>query len=145
MSISSIWNDILGKRSRPSRVAVPPTFGSPRCSAQSKSLLGQWVGIVHKFNSTYLQALLLLVLARQMGAFLSTRPASPTTVHFASKPAVLTVKKTENPDQVEQLSLRELLESRCTSLFTGFSPLWWLPKCVLLHHILFMCPDFSLI
>ena len=67
-----------------------------------------------------------------MGAFLSTRPASDsndTTVHFASKPAVLTVKKTDNPDQVEHLSLRELLETRCTSLFTAFSPPWWLPKC----------------
>jgi len=107
------------------------------------------MGIAHKFVGTCLQALLLLIVARLMGAFLSTRPASDdsnhTTVHFASKPAILTVKKTENPDQVEHLSLRELLETRCTSLFTAFSPLWWLPKCVLLHHIVLMCPDFSLI
>lgn len=69
-----------------------------------------------------------------MGAFLSIAshgfPDRTTLVHFASKPAMITVKKASDTDETEELSLRDLVETRCKSLFTDFRPLWWLFKCV---------------
>ncbi|KAF9564656.1 AB-hydrolase YheT [Agrocybe pediades] len=47
-------------------------------------------------------------------------------VHFADKPALLPVKKRDGSGEIEHLSIKELLETRCGTLFTGFKPLWWL-------------------
>jgi len=73
----------------------------------------------------------LLVLA-VMGAALSfaTKAYSPEfpTVHFDSTPALLPVKKGKDEDEIEHVSIKTLLETRCPSLFTSFKPLWWLSK-----------------
>ncbi|RXW24113.1 hypothetical protein EST38_g1711 [Candolleomyces aberdarensis] len=66
-----------------------------------------------------------------MGALLSVQAPAITqthlpTVHFAEKPALLPVKKQTETDGTDLLSLQELLETRCPSLFTEFKPLWWL-------------------
>jgi uncharacterized protein len=49
-------------------------------------------------------------------------------IHFASNPAVLLVRKDKDPKEVEYVSIRTLLETRCKSLFTEFHSLWWLFK-----------------
>jgi hypothetical protein len=49
-------------------------------------------------------------------------------VHFAPKPALLQAKKRKDSDEVEELSLQILLETRCPSLFSEFRPVWWLAK-----------------
>jgi uncharacterized protein len=60
-------------------------------------------------------------------------------IHFASKPAVIAVRNEREDDhsgsnnrriELEYKSLRELVESRCSSLFTEFRPLWYLFKYV---------------
>ncbi|KAF8628399.1 hypothetical protein AX15_003923 [Amanita polypyramis BW_CC] len=48
------------------------------------------------------------------------------TIYFAPKPIFLSVKKRSDNEQTEQLSLKELLESRCPGLFSNFNPVWWL-------------------
>lgn len=67
-----------------------------------------------------------------MGAFFSAAsiglPDKTPLIHFSSKPALVTVKKSKGSDEVERQSLRALVESRCKSLFTEFRPLWWLFK-----------------
>jgi hypothetical protein len=66
-----------------------------------------------------------------MGALLSVQaPVITPTVHFAEKPALLSVQKNTETDgaEAELLSLRVLLETRCPSIFTEFKPLWWLFK-----------------
>lgn len=65
----------------------------------------------------------------------------PTLIRFPSKPAVLAVKKRRNGDQkdagaaspedIEHVSLRHLVETRCQSLFQDFRPIWYLFKYVL--------------
>lgn len=55
---------------------------------------------------------------------------STPEIHFAPNPAVLSVRKDEESKEVECISIRTLLETRCRSLFTDFRPLWWLPKWV---------------
>ncbi|KAK2466937.1 hypothetical protein APHAL10511_001195 [Amanita phalloides] len=45
---------------------------------------------------------------------------------FAPKPIVLRVKKRDDDEQTEHSSLRELLETRCPSLFSDFNSVWWL-------------------
>ena len=54
-------------------------------------------------------------------------------IHFPPKPAVIAVRRDRrdddpgsNGDGVEYKSLRELVESRCSSLFTEFRPIWYL-------------------
>ncbi|KAJ3517143.1 hypothetical protein NLJ89_g687 [Agrocybe chaxingu] len=47
-------------------------------------------------------------------------------VHFPEKPALIAVKNGDKSDEVEHISLRTLLETRCKTLFTPFRPLWWL-------------------
>ncbi|KDR81589.1 hypothetical protein GALMADRAFT_239633 [Galerina marginata CBS 339.88] len=65
-----------------------------------------------------------------MGAFFSivrrSYADSDPIVHFATKPALLAVKKGDGGDEVEQVSIKVLLETRCKSLFIQFRPLWWL-------------------
>ena len=67
-----------------------------------------------------------------MGAVLSfaTKAYSPEfpTVHFDSTPALLPVKKSGDKDEIELVSIKSLLETRCPNLFTPFKPLWWLSK-----------------
>lgn len=67
-----------------------------------------------------------------MGAVLSltsklSASGSPI-IHFADKPATLRVKKSDGSHDVDELSIKTLLETRCPSLFSHFKPLWWLPK-----------------
>lgn len=57
-------------------------------------------------------------------------PSRYPLIHFSSNPAVITVKKHKGSDEVERISLRTLVETRCKSLFTEFRPLWWLFKYV---------------
>lgn len=52
--------------------------------------------------------------------------SSPPEIHFASDPAVLRVRKDKDSNEIEYVSIRTLLETRCKSLFTEFRPLWWL-------------------
>jgi len=77
-------------------------------------------------------ALLSIVTVAFMGAFFSFAHRvygdNLPIVHFADKPATLPVKKRDGSDAIEHLSIKELLETRCASLFTGFRPLWWLFK-----------------
>jgi hypothetical protein len=54
--------------------------------------------------------------------------SSSPEIHFAPDPAVLPVRKNEESKEVEYVSIRTLLETRCKSLFTEFHPLWWLSK-----------------
>ena len=54
--------------------------------------------------------------------------SSSPKIHFAPNPAVLPVRKNEESKEVEYLSIRTLLETRCKSLFTEFRPLWWLSR-----------------
>ncbi|KAF9005631.1 AB-hydrolase YheT [Cyathus striatus] len=65
-----------------------------------------------------------------MGAVLSIWPAralaTQPIVHFAPKPALLAVKKDQNNTAPEELSIRTLIETRCTSLLRPFNPPWWL-------------------
>ncbi|KAF8163282.1 AB-hydrolase YheT [Crassisporium funariophilum] len=64
-----------------------------------------------------------------MGGFFSFASSRYTDtypiVHFPSKPADIPVRK-DNSDEIEYVSIRSLLETRCKSLFTEFRPLWWL-------------------
>lgn len=50
------------------------------------------------------------------------------SIHFSesSKPSVLAVRKDRHSNDVEHISLQELVETRCKSLFTEFRPIWWL-------------------
>ncbi|KAF9480144.1 AB-hydrolase YheT [Pholiota conissans] len=48
------------------------------------------------------------------------------TIHFAAEPALLPVRKGKGSNEVEHISLRTLLETRCSSLFREFHELWWL-------------------
>lgn len=79
-------------------------------------------------------ALISIIVASIMGAAISLTSglsaSGAPTVHFADKPAVLRVRKGDDSDSVEEISLRTLLQTRCPSLFTEFKPIWWLPKCV---------------
>ncbi|KAG6832398.1 hypothetical protein H0H92_002666 [Tricholoma furcatifolium] len=65
-----------------------------------------------------------------MGAFFSIAshgtPERTPLIHFSTKPTVLSVKKSKDSNETEQVSFRTLVESRCKSLFTPFHPLWWL-------------------
>ncbi|KAF8654098.1 hypothetical protein AX16_003631 [Volvariella volvacea WC 439] len=65
-----------------------------------------------------------------MGAFFSVAsavlPKSRPTVHFSAKPATLAVKRASQNSGKAFISLRELVESKCSSLFTPFRPVWWL-------------------
>jgi hypothetical protein len=97
-----------------------------------------------------------------MGAFFtistSINADNSTTIHFSPKPAVVAVRKhdqgkdTGADDEIEHISLRNLLETRCKSLFTDFLPVWYLFKYVatsihgpysliadLLHHEVGIC------
>ncbi|KAF9464677.1 AB-hydrolase YheT [Collybia nuda] len=73
-----------------------------------------------------------LVALSFMGAFFSAAsiglPDKTPLIHFSPKPAVVTVRKSKNSNQVERQSLRTLVETKCKSLFTEFRPLWWLYK-----------------
>ncbi|KAF8798005.1 AB-hydrolase YheT [Phlegmacium glaucopus] len=51
---------------------------------------------------------------------------SSPEIHFASKPAILPVRKDKESNEVQYISIRTLLETRCKSLFSDFRPLWWL-------------------
>jgi len=67
-----------------------------------------------------------------MGAVLSFATKSYSsdfpTVHFDPTPALLPVKKGKDQDEIEHVSIKTLLETRCPTLFTPFKPLWWLSK-----------------
>ena len=54
--------------------------------------------------------------------------SSSPEIHFAPNPAVLPIRKDDESKEVEYISIRTLLETRCKGLFTEFRPLWWLPK-----------------
>jgi hypothetical protein len=54
--------------------------------------------------------------------------SSSPEIHFAPNPAVFPVRMNEESKEVEYISIRTLLETRCKSLFTEFHPLWWLSK-----------------
>jgi hypothetical protein len=59
-----------------------------------------------------------------------------TLIRFASKPAVVTVRKqdsgkdSEADDGIENVTLQKLVENKCKCLFTDFRPLWYLFKYV---------------
>ncbi len=72
---------------------------------------------------------ILAVLLASVATFLASMTAP--TVRFGLKPAMLEVKTRKDGDKrTECLSLQELLETRCQSLFTVFKPVWWLFKLV---------------
>ncbi|KAF9480145.1 AB-hydrolase YheT [Pholiota conissans] len=50
------------------------------------------------------------------------------TIHFADKPAHLRVRRAKGSDEVDEISIKALLETKCPSLFSEFKPLWWLPN-----------------
>ncbi|KXN82096.1 hypothetical protein AN958_03254 [Leucoagaricus sp. SymC.cos] len=56
----------------------------------------------------------------------SKYPTYNTTINFASKPATLSVRTDNSRDEVEQRSLRELVETKVSSVLKDFRPLWWL-------------------
>jgi len=59
--------------------------------------------------------------------YYSSSKSSSTEIHFAPNPAVLPVrKKDEESKEVEHISIRTLVETRCKSLFIEFRPMWWL-------------------
>ena len=57
----------------------------------------------------------------------SSSSSSPE-IHFGPNPAALPVRKNKESKEVEYISIRTLLETRCKSLYTDFHPLWWLSK-----------------
>ncbi|KAF8902108.1 AB-hydrolase YheT [Gymnopilus junonius] len=65
-----------------------------------------------------------------MGAILSVASKAYShyypTIHFASKPALLKVRKHDGSNEVEEVSIKALLETKCPSLWSEFRPLWWL-------------------
>ncbi|KAF9532958.1 Alpha/Beta hydrolase protein [Crepidotus variabilis] len=72
-----------------------------------------------------------LVLVAMAGFFFNSFPGASARdeepeVRFAEKPALLQVRKHEDSDEVEEISMKELLETRCKSLFKPFKPMWWL-------------------
>lgn len=100
-----------------------------------------WYGYLRDYDSSSLRQLFtdamssivglgILSLLLTMATLRVTSRTAPT-VHFASKPILLEVK-TEKRDnqQTEKLSLRELVETRCPSLFTAFNAAWCLFKLV---------------
>ncbi|KAI0798050.1 AB-hydrolase YheT [Abortiporus biennis] len=46
---------------------------------------------------------------------------------FAEAPAAVTVRRSLGSKELEQVSLRSFVQSRCTSLLQPFRPAWWLP------------------
>ena len=70
----------------------------------------------------------ILAMLLAMATFLGSKTAP--TVRFGLKPAILEVKTRKDGERTEWLSLQELLETRCQSLFSVFKPVWWLFKLV---------------
>ena len=70
-----------------------------------------------------------------MAAFLSVASgkysSSSSTIIFSSKPSMLVVRKGDDVSSVEQQHLRQLVETRVSSVLKDFRPLWWLFKFVL--------------
>ncbi|PFH54375.1 hypothetical protein AMATHDRAFT_135563 [Amanita thiersii Skay4041] len=56
----------------------------------------------------------------------TTLSGNAPLVRFPKKSVQIIVRKGKNSEETEKASLRELLETRCPSLFTAFSPAWWL-------------------
>ncbi|TFK76467.1 AB-hydrolase YheT [Pluteus cervinus] len=52
--------------------------------------------------------------------------SSQTTVQFGSQPAIISVKSSDESEELESASIRELVEAKCPSLFKPFKPVWWL-------------------
>ncbi|KAI0695893.1 AB-hydrolase YheT [Cytidiella melzeri] len=54
----------------------------------------------------------------------------PELVYAPTVASIKTRRSLENPDktQVEEVSLRDLVEKRCPSLHNTFTPAWWLPS-----------------
>ena len=77
-------------------------------------------------------ALLSLARPRPMDSFTIGRGPTDShpLIHFPSKPSVLAVRKHRHSTDIEYISLQELVETRCKSLFTQFHPIWWLFKYV---------------
>ncbi|KAJ7155988.1 Alpha/Beta hydrolase protein [Mycena crocata] len=61
-----------------------------------------------------------------MGAIfsLAARRTKSTQLHFADKPAVVKIRQSDGSTATE--SLKTLAESKCSSLWSTFSPVWWL-------------------
>lgn len=55
-------------------------------------------------------------------------PSHSTTIHFPKNPVTIPVRKSDDDDSTEQRSLQELVETKVTSVFNDFKPLWWLFK-----------------
>lgn len=95
---------------------------------------------INRFLPCFMGGLFSLVSLGFMGAFLSVAsskyPNGHPEIHFPTKPALIAVRKHKDSDEIEHLSLRTLIETRCQSLFKEFKPLWWLFKCVPLLSIL---------
>ncbi|KDR70330.1 hypothetical protein GALMADRAFT_76125 [Galerina marginata CBS 339.88] len=47
-------------------------------------------------------------------------------VHFSNHPATVLIKRTDAPGIFEGISIKDAMKMTCPSLFTGFSPPWWL-------------------
>jgi hypothetical protein len=78
---------------------------------------------------SFIVGLGILAVLLAMVTFHASRTAP--TVRFGLKPAILEVKTRKDGDKrTERLSLQELLETRCQSLFSVFKPVWWLFKLV---------------
>lgn len=61
----------------------------------------------------------------------SKYPSSSSTIIFSSKPSMLVVRKGDDVGSVERQPLRQLVETRVSSVLKDFRPLWWLYKFVL--------------
>lgn len=64
----------------------------------------------------------------------SSKYPSSSSIIFSSKPSMLAVRKGDDVGSVERQSLRQLVETRVSSVLKDFRPLWWLYKFVL--HLL---------
>ena len=56
---------------------------------------------------------------------------STTLFHFSPQPAALALRKQQDSNDVEYVSLQTLIVSRCPSFFPTYRPPWWLFKYVL--------------
>lgn len=88
---------------------------------------------IFKFSgsSTDVGRFIVSLVVLSMGAFLSLRGSShvPRT-HFSPSPVHIKVRKSTSSKEVEKISLRDFVETRCPSLSSPFVPAWWLNRWV---------------
>ena len=119
--------------------SLPPkaVLGSRALSACGRglNLRYKWLGLfslrpLFPDVMSVLVGLGILSMLFAVATFLLASRTAPT-VRFGLKPAILEVKtRKDGEKRTERLSLQDLLETRCQSLFSVFKPVWWLFKLV---------------